>query len=377
MVLNNTESTNFINDEYLKFYKCLLKLNIHDTYDASNCLSFNSLFRIFDLMIEGMDGDSKKEINNSPIVQRLIASTPEPTKRRSGVFIREGYAFNEEYVKRIYNEKKNVILDTLPVTQRMVDAINEKISKKFPDMQGNFFDEPVNPACKMHIIDESFFEGLWQYPFDPERTKSAPFHLDDKSVKEVKTMKAEPNFITVYRDKAKRCKFINLPYKNNNKMLVILPDKAMNKKELVEFCIDELSGSDIDDFYRVNGKEEKCDYVTMPKFNFEFAWAFDQHFEKSIVKEFCPYLMTIFDAEKLNLRNMVKEFDLGFDFIDLSSHTKITNFEDGTTILTKTLQFACDCAKSDGIQVKINRRFLFAILDEKNKISNIGMYIGE
>ena len=374
MALNNSASTDFINEEYLNFYKCMLKLNNQENNEKSNCLSLNSIFRVFELIIDGMDGDSKKNIDNSPAVKQLIAAAPKPTKRRSGVFIRGGYNFDREYFRK---HSTHAILDDLPVTQPMVNDINAMALSKFPDMEGNFYDKPANPSCRLHIIDESFFNGVWYTEFDIRDTHTAPFYLDEKTSKDVQMMKAEPLHIKIYSDKAKGCKFINLPYKYKNKMLVILPDKAMNKKELVEFCLDELSGSDIANFYQKSGISRMCSYVTMPRFEFDCTWNLDQHFEEPVVKKFCPYLTTIFDNKKLNLKKMVTNFELGFDSIELCSKTKVVNFEKGTMVTTRSDIMCFDCMKQDAVEVEINRGFLFAIVDANNKISNFGLYCGK
>ena len=363
------DSINFVNGQILNLYKCLVQMNLNDN-DEPNCLFGSSIYHLLHLIAEGMAGASKEEIvknGHESFMKRLIDESPKPSHRRSGVFIREGYFFNQSYLDKFSNNK-DVILSVLPSNENLMNKVNEKALLAFPDWGHNepFINTPVDGACRMYLKDESCFEGFWDEKFDSDNTKLADFHIGDNATVQIPMMINFKPSMFMYKDEAKRCDFFHVPYdlEDGGGLLIILPRKAMNKRELVEFCVNQISERDIIDFYLVNGKYKSCHHVRLPKFEFECHW--DLGIGAS----------GVFGVSVLDLRGVSSEFEIGFDSISAQSKTKFTVDECGTFIKTETAIIINELMDR-GENVDIDRSFLFATIDKDMKMSSFGLYNGK
>ena len=410
-------------------YKCNY-IRLHKEYnednkyniDRPNCLSINSICRIFHYVIEGMAGETKDDFEalDGFLLRLIDASVDETTMTRSGVFIRNGYSFNSSFMEKIIKEKKSpTILDVIPFDEESRMKINDKVSSLFPNWQlaeKEFFDASFcnnNKECKVYIMDQIRFEGFWQIPFDLAETKMGEFYLGGDAAVQLPMMTSYPKEIFMYKDDKRRFDFIHLPYANDGcGMLIILPRDRMNKKQLVDFCNNKLEDDcPIDNFYIKTGKMHPCRYLRMPRFKFDSDLNMDHRNLRWPIWRFCVYLERIFDFSNLNLRNMVQNLDIGFDSqaIKLISKMNFVNDESGSFINTiptstrkqnqneeeeeeekekedkdkdndnimKIKENMEDLNVEEKVIVDINRGFLFAIVNKEKKILNFGLYNGK
>ena len=67
------------------------------------------------------------------------------------------------------------------------DWVSDKTRGKIPTILDQIGSNEV-----MFLINAIYFKGKWRLPFDPKRTRSAPFHAADGSTQSVPTMSLEP-----------------------------------------------------------------------------------------------------------------------------------------------------------------------------------------
>ena len=91
----------------------------------------------------------------------------------------------------------------------------------------------IPPAVVMYLINAIYFKAPWTFRFDPSDTRTAPFHLDDGTTREVSLM-------TMRRDlpylENSRFQAVDLPYGGSAfSMTILLPRPDVS--------VDELAGS--------------------------------------------------------------------------------------------------------------------------------------
>ena len=379
--VNQDSSVIELNDGFLNIYKFLNLVNANGD-NKSNCLYTSSIFKILNVLYEGSDGQSRKELDET-YLKTLIKASPEPMCRRSAVLIRQEYDFNSSYRQLL---EKDYVLDVIPTDDGSVQEINEKIELKFPkwlDKQEKFIRNPLtDEALRVFVKDQSYFKGFWEKEFCLTETTEEDFHVgDDKTVK-ISMMNRTVNGLYTYYDEEKECDFISVPYaRKNQSMLIVMPSKPHTKKQLVEFLIEKLSGRDIIDFHNNKGKwDDSYNKFSLPKFEFETDWKLtnilgDNSQLSSEATKYCPYLKTISDVERLNLKGMADNFSTGLESLDVSLSTKIVNNESGTFIKATGVVAAFD-GSSQSKKMNVNKSFIFMILSADGTICSEGMFVG-
>ncbi|XP_043485054.1 antichymotrypsin-2-like isoform X6 [Leptopilina heterotoma] len=136
----------------------------------------------------------------------------------------------------------------------------EKTNKKIKDL---IKPDDVDASTAMVLVNAVYFKGQWKLKFDANNTHNKPFHVDEKTVKDVPTM--YKNGKLVYGELPEmKAKFVEIPYKGDEvSMLIILPDEINGLQE-VEQKMSEMSLDDI----RRRGSQVEVE-LYLPKFKIE------------------------------------------------------------------------------------------------------------
>ena len=378
----------FLNTHYLNLFKyAIAKINNDNAPKKFPiCIFMSSFYNTLNLILEGVAGESKDVMNREneyQILKRLITASPKSIQNRTAVLIRKGYSFNPNYIKKFEeSSSSSIIFDFLPSDKASMKRINKKSQKMFPNWPKNktgnnqfYSDKLINnddDPCQIYIKDENWFEKTWRMKF--ELLEGGNFrNYKNSKLPMIKMVGMDEIFM--YTDENKGCDFIHLPYfSGSGGMLIILPQKAMNTRELVEFCVDKISGEDIVDFYYSKGKIYKCQSLIMPKLKFDYDFEWDLT-DQSSIEKFCPYLKTISDFTHLDLRGVTSNFKMGYYSIEVSSKTKFINNKVFTN-KSKSRMNNNNLDISDGVIVNIDRGFLLASVEEDKKLLSFGLFNG-
>ena len=186
----------------------------------------------------------------------------------------------------------------------------------------------------------------------PETQKQVEMMIDDKDRSIlVSDMENELNVTA-----------IKLPYKDEfgDSYIAIMPNRVATKDELLSL----FSSLDLDKFLS-SFVEIRCCYLGVPKYTTETDVSIDDGSLSSIEA------LTAF--RKPDLSNMFNG-GLQYDYLKYNIKTIVTVNEMGTQVDATFSMFCVDCASLDR-KIKLNRPFLYLIVDRKNYISTIGTFM--
>ncbi len=105
-----------------------------------------------------------------------------------------------------------------------VQTINSWVSTNTKGKISEIVQGPIDPATVMFLTNAIYFKGRWQDQFDPGKTRSQPFHLDDGSSRAVPMMD-EPAISALYAQTASYAA-VELPYGGGAFVMdIVLPNE--------------------------------------------------------------------------------------------------------------------------------------------------------
>jgi serpin B len=251
-----------------------------------------------------------------------------------------------DVLARNYGAGVNV-LDFAGATEASRQTINRWVSDQTEGRIKDLLAEGVlDPSTKLVLTNAVYFNAAWKTRFAPEDTGDGPFDRADASTINVPTMHLAARFRAgVVTGLATA---VALPYQDERlSMLVVLPDPG--KLGALEAQLAIRGTADID-----AALTEQSVILTMPRFKFE----------------------TPIDLKKaLSALGMSLAFEDGADFSGINSGSDlrikavlhkafIAVAEKGTEAAAATAVVAVDTAAPLGLNVAVNRPFLFFVRDD-------------
>ncbi|XP_076777408.1 serpin A12 [Arvicanthis niloticus] len=121
--------------------------------------------------------------------------------------------------------------DTVPTDfQDLENAqkdINRYISRKTHSRIKNMV-KNIDPGTVMLLTNYIYFQGRWQYEFDPEQTKEEEFFIEEGKTVKVQMMFQRGIYDMAY-DSQLSCTILEIPYRENVTATFVLPDKGKMK----------------------------------------------------------------------------------------------------------------------------------------------------
>ena len=376
----NIDCTTNINKNLFNLYIFSNKI---DKKNKSNCMDFNSIINVLNLIYKGTGGETKMQLTEKTNLEELINSMPKSMYTRSGVFIRKnsGYEFMEKYKKTF---RKNHVLSFIPETENSLNLLNELFNTKFRKKWINnekFFTSTTNvpPRCKLYIKDQSFFVGCWKNAFNHENTKIDNFYVGNETIKIPMMKDFEKCSYFSHQNKKLDCLFASIPYDNDYCMLIIMPNSPCNKNQLLYIIENGNLTNHITNFYYKNGKDRKYSGIRMPKFEFKTEWNFNSNMiipnnnDDDDYKNICPYLQTILYS-KINMENLINSKRKMS--VHLVSSSNIINDEYGTSIKSETEALCFDSGRESLPVLNFKNSFIFLIMNKDKIACKIGIFVG-
>ncbi|XP_036171663.1 protein Z-dependent protease inhibitor isoform X1 [Myotis myotis] len=207
------------------------------------------------------------------------------------------------------------------------------------------FDE-VNPDTKVILVDYVLLKGKWLTPFDPVFTKADTFHLNKYKTVKVPMMYSAGNFASTF-DERLRCHVLQLPYRGNASMLVVLMEKMSDHLALEDYL-----STDLVDTWLRNMRTRHME-VFFPKFKLDQKYEMHELLKQMrVTRIFSPW------ANLGELSAMARNLKVS----QVLQRAVIEVDEKGTEAVAGTLSEIV--AYSMPPIIKVNRPFHFLIYEE-------------
>jgi serine protease inhibitor len=300
-------------------------------------LAMAKALSIEDILLEDVNVASEKMLallqSPDPHAELLVANS---------IWARKGVEFKEKFLQdneQFYNAR----IEVLRFDDQALKAINDWVSSNTKGRIPTILDQ-IDPSHIMFLVNAIYFEGEWSLPFNPELTKELEFTLRN-GTKKMHPMMTMTNAEELPYLETSQFQAIRLPYGESGRlgMYVFLPQDI---DEFIQDLTIENWNSWISKFH------EQEVSVVLPKIRLEYS--------KRLNEALKTLGMEIAFTPAADFGRMV-EGEAWIDFVDHKTFLEID--EKGTKAAAATV---VAIMRSSRFHVRVNRPFLFAIVDNES-----------
>ena len=182
------------------------------------------------------------------------------------LFAKKDYTFSEEYLSstRKHYDAEAHVLDFAGDSEGSRVTINKWIQEQTDGKIRDLLPSgSINSHTGMILTNAIYFKGDWKEQFKHKDTHPVPFHLTPDDTVEVDGMCNETKF-NIGSSKELDCRSLELPYKGDLSMVLILPNKLCGLKEVEG----RLNANNIKPL--ISCSDRLTVMVRLPKFKLEF-----------------------------------------------------------------------------------------------------------
>lgn len=298
-------------------------------------------------------GLTPDDINQSykDLVAALSSHDPKVELEISNaIFYRNTFNVKNDFVttNQNYYQAEVAGLDFTKTTETL-NKVNGWVNTKTKGKIDKIIDQ-VNPEDIMYLLNAIYFNGEWQYRFDPKETTDMDFTKEDQSVIQAPMMSIENQF-KFYTHSS--FQMLEMPYgRGKYSMLVFLPASGKTTNDVISI----LNAENIEDWVEKSTEQKKK--VFLPKFEFKF--------DDSLVDELNALgMIDAFDATKANLTGISEAAQLVISDVMHKSYIKVD--ERGTEAAAVTGIVVGTTAIGPDNNFTANHPFVFAIREKDTK----------
>jgi serpin B len=205
----------------------------------------------------------------------------------------------------------------------------------------------IDTSTRLVLVNAIYYKAFWEYAFDPSRTGNEPFNLVDGSTVSVPMMSNEGQETLAYAA-GDGYQAVALPYKGGlTEMVILVPDAGNFSK--FEAALTPAAYQQI-----LAALTPQSVILSMPKFNFDSQYELGDTLSSMGMPD-------AFLADKADFSGIDGAHDL---FISSVIHqAAVAVDEKGTVAAAATAIVMSGAAMPSGIQLTIDRPFLFFIRD--------------
>ena len=348
-------------------FEIFQKVNASLTEPKNTMISPMSISLALAMVYNGTNGDTKKQmeemlhksgltpddINQSykELVSALSSHDPKVELAISNaIFYRNTFSVKNDFITTNQNYYQAEVsgLDFSKATETL-NKVNDWVNTQTKGKIDKII-EKVNPEDIMYVLNAIYFNGEWQYRFDPKETTDMPFTKEDNQVVQVPTMTIENPFQSYSNESFK---MLEMPYGSGKySMLIFLPASGKNTNDVIS----QLTAENVDGWIQKMTEQKKKVYL--PKFEFKF--------DDSLVDELKTLGMTdaFYDA-KANLSGISDAAKLVISEVMHKSYIKVD--ERGTEAAAVTgITIGVTSVGPDN-SFRVDHPFVFAIREKDTK----------
>ena len=352
-------------------FEIFQKVNASPGEPKNTMISPMSISLALAMLYNGTDGNTKKQmedvlhksgltpddINQSykDLVSALSSHDPKVELAISNaIFYRNSFAVKSDFITTNQNYYQAEVegLD-FTKTAETLDRVNGWVNTETKGKIDKIISQ-VNQEDIMYILNAIYFNGEWQYRFDPKETTNMPFTKEDNQVIQVPTMSIENPF-NYYSHQS--FQMLEMHYGSGKySMLIFVPASGKN----INAVISLLTAENVNEWVQKMTEQKKK--VFLPKFEFKF--------DDSLVGELSALGMTdAFNDAKANLTGISDAAKLVVSQVMHKSYIKVdergteaaavTGITIGTTSIGPDNSFRADHPFVFAIREKDTRSILF------------------
>lgn len=348
-------------------FEIFQKVNASLTESKNTMISPMSISLALAMVYNGTNGDTKKQmedmlhksgltpddINQSykELVAALISHDPKVELAISNaIFYRNTFNVKNDFITTNQNYYQAEVsgLDFTKNAETL-NKVNGWVNTQTKGKIDKII-EKVNPEDVMYLLNAIYFNGEWQYRFDPKETTDMPFTKEDSQVVQVPTMTIE-NPYKIYSNE--NFQMLEMPYGSGKySMLIFLPASGKNTNNVISL----LTAENVNDWLSKMTEQKKKVYL--PKFEFKF--------DDSLVDELKALGMTdAFSDVKANLTGISDAAQLAISEVRHKSYIKVD--ERGTEAAAVTEVTIIYTSVGQDNSFRVNHPFVFAIREKDTK----------
>ena len=165
----------------------------------------------------------------------------------------------DELIRKYYDGRIEGLNFDNPTSK---DIINSWVEDQTQGKINNLIQQ-IKDSDVMFLINAIYYKANWQYQFDPDKTREAPFYLADQASTPVSMMSNEGSKVNYnYKD---GLQVIELPYGNGQFSMVVLLPQDQNT---VASLMDGLTLGQLNDW--LDQTDTLTTHLMLPKFKTEF-----------------------------------------------------------------------------------------------------------
>lgn len=268
----------------------------------------------------------------------------------NAIFYRNTFSVKNDFIttNQNYYQAEVAGLDFTKTTETL-NKVNGWVNTKTKGKIDKII-EQVNPEDIMYLLNAIYFNGEWQYRFDPKETTDMPFTKEDNQVVQTPTMTIE-NPYNYYNHES--FQMLEMPYGSGKySMLIFLPASGKNTNNVISL----LSAENVNNWLTKMTEQKKKVYL--PKFEFKF--------DDSLVDELQVLGMTdAFNDAKANLSGISDAAKLVISEVMHKSYIKVD--ERGTEAAAVTGITVGVTSIGPDNSFRIDHPFVFAIREKDTK----------
>lgn len=323
------------------------------------CLALNGAANTtFDEMQSVLDFDnmSISNINDANLELYDALASHDPNVEftiANSAWYRDDFSIKSDYVsnleKYFYAEVDEFDISDLEAAKdKMNKWVKNNTNKKIDEIV-----ESIDNSSILFLINAIYFNGEWSSKFDKSETTDVDFTIENGTTKKVETMIGEASISYINEETYSAVK---LPYSYGKyDMVVFLPAEDYTTSDIVH----ELSDFDFDKLFSLNTSTQE---IWVPKFTFEYKNELNDELHEM-------GMPTAFTGNA----NFSGISDLSIHISKVLHKTYIKVDEEGTEAAAATSVEMEYTSSIPSEPIKINRSFLFAIVEEDtNSILFIG-----
>lgn len=324
-----------------------------------------SILNAFATLIEGSDGDTRKQLIDGLNLKGL--DIREQFRKLNKVLNRNSHdyelrfanllAINDKF--RIRDEFKSQVINTFDAVLKSMDfegdgakctaELNQWTSNRTEGEIERILSESITGDTALMLVNAIYFKGSWKSKFDEKLTKKDTFH-GSRSDSEVMMMFKKAKLKgSMYN----RATLVHLPYLDNMSMIVALP----NESEDVTQWLRNLNSAELDNMVNemVNSRPMQTE-LWMPKFKLSSKYDLKQIMSGLGV-------VNLFDRHKCDLSKITGDDDL---FVSHAVHQAVLDVnEQGSAAAAATavrvMVKKAALVESEVVVIRVDRPFLIMI----------------